>query len=247
MGLREDEGLLPFAPRGFEGYRLVHEYFAMPERFLFFEFTELREAIKKCDCEQVDLIILLKEAEPRLENVVDAESFDLFCTPVINLFPKRLDPISLGDRFSEYHAVADKTRPLDFEIYQIQKVMGQGASAESQQLFQPFYLARDADLESSAYFNAHRVPRVLSAREKQFGATSSVHWERSLSFPRGRPGRAVSRGTCAVERDGALQQPASADPIGHPAGQDGFPARPFCAGHLDPLRGWPHGPAPCPP
>jgi len=173
VGLREEEALLPFAPRGFEGYRLVHEYFAMPERFLFFEFTELREAIRKCDCEQVDLIILLKEAEPRLENVVDAESFDLYCTPVINLFPKRLDPISLGDKFSEYHAVADKTRPLDFEIYQIQQVLGQGASAESQQMFQPFYLARDVDLESAAYFNAHRVPRVLSAREKQFGATSS--------------------------------------------------------------------------
>ena len=173
VGLREDEGLLPFAPRGFEGYRLIHEYFAMPERFLFFEFTELREAIAKCDCEQVDLIILLKEAEPRLENVVDTESFDLFCTPVINLFPKRIDPISLGEKFSEYHAVADKTRPLDFEIYQVQKVVGQGASADSQQLFQPFYLARDVDLESAAYFNAHRVPRVLSAREKQFGAMSS--------------------------------------------------------------------------
>lgn len=172
-GLREDEALLPFAPRGFEGYRLIHEYFAMPERFLFFEFTGLQEAIRKCDCEQVDLIILLREAEPRLENLVDAESFDLFCTPVINLFPKRLDPISLGDKFSEYHVVADKTRPLDYEIYQIQKVIGQGASAESQQIFQPFYLARDVDLESSAYYNAHRVPRVLSAREKQFGATSS--------------------------------------------------------------------------
>lgn len=173
LGIREDEALLPFAPRGFEGYRLVHEYFAMPERFMFFEFTELQEAIKKCDCDQVDLIILLKDAEPRLENVVDAQSFDLFCTPIVNLFPKRLDPISLGDKFSEYHAVADKTRPLDFEIYQIQKVVAQGASAESQQIFQPFYLARDIDLESAAYFNAHRVPRVLSAREKQFGATSS--------------------------------------------------------------------------
>ena len=34
-------------------------------------------------------------------------------------------------------------------------------------------MARDVDLESAAYFNAHRVPRVISAREKQFGATSS--------------------------------------------------------------------------
>ncbi len=173
QGISETEALLPFAPRGFEGYRLVHEYFAMPERFMFFEFTELAAAIKKCDCEEVDLIILLRDAEPRLENVVDAQSFELFSTPIINLFPKRLDPISLGDKSSEYHAVADKTRPLDFEIYQIQQVVGQGASADSQQIFRPFYMARDVDLESAAYFNAHRVPRVISAREKQFGATSS--------------------------------------------------------------------------
>lgn len=173
QGLREEEALLPYAPRGFEGYRLVQEYFAMPERFLFFEFTQLGAAIERCDCEQVDLIILLKNAEPRLEQVIDGETFELFCTPIVNLFPKRLDPISLGDKFSEYHAVADLTRPLDYEIYQVQKVMGQGASAESQQIFQPFYLARDVDLESAAYFNAHRVPRVLSAREKQFGARSS--------------------------------------------------------------------------
>ncbi len=173
QGINESEALLPYAPRGFEGYRLVHEYFAMPERFMFFEFTELAAAIKKCDCEEVDVIILLREAEPRLENVVDAQSFELFSTPIINLFPKRLDPISLGDKSSEYHAVADKTRPLDFEIYQIQQVVGQGASADSQQIFRPFYMARDVDLESAAYFNAHRVPRVISAREKQFGATSS--------------------------------------------------------------------------
>jgi type VI secretion system protein ImpG len=173
VGLQQNEALLPFAPRGFEGYRLVREYFAMPERFLFFEFTGLRRALQRCDCQVVDLIILLGEAEPRLESVVDAETFDLFCTPIINLFPKQLDPISLTDRFSEFHAVADRSRQLDYEIYQIQHVVGQGSSAESRQIFQPFYLARDTDLESAAYHSANRVPRVLSAREKQFGATSS--------------------------------------------------------------------------
>ncbi len=173
VGLRQSEALLPFAPRGFEGYRLVHEYFAMAERFLFFEFTELREALQKCDCQAVDFIILLSEAEPRLESVVDNQTFELFCTPIVNLFPKQLDPISLGDKFSEYHAIADKTRQLDYEIYQVEQVIGQGASAEARQMFQPFYLARDTDLESAAYYSCNRMPRVLSAREKQFGATSS--------------------------------------------------------------------------
>ena len=63
-------------------------------------------------------------SDPHMEAEIEGESFELFCTPAINLFPKRLDPISLLDRFSEFHAVPDRTRPADFEIYQIQEVIG---------------------------------------------------------------------------------------------------------------------------
>src|SRR5207248_585167 len=91
VGLAEEEALLPYAPRGFEGYRLLHEYFALPQRFLFFEFTRLQEVLPEGEGEQVDLILVMREAQPQLENRVEAESFELFCTPAINLFPKRLD------------------------------------------------------------------------------------------------------------------------------------------------------------
>src|SRR4051812_7674657 len=37
VGFSAEESLLPVAPRGFEGYRLLREYFAMPQRFLFFK------------------------------------------------------------------------------------------------------------------------------------------------------------------------------------------------------------------
>ena len=173
VGLSEKEALLPYAPRGFEGHRLLQEYFALPQRFLFFEFTGLREFLKQCDCDQVDLILVMREAQPLLENRIEAGSFELFCTPVINLFPKRLDPISLQDRFSEFHVVPDRTRPIDFEVYQIQEAIGHGSTVDERQVFQPFYLARDRDLESAAYYTTHRVPRTLSVREKKMGATSS--------------------------------------------------------------------------
>ena len=172
-GLSEAEALLPLSPRGFEGYRLLREYWALPQRYLFFECTGMRQAIAKCDCEQFDLIFLLKEAEPALENRIDAKCFELFCTPVVNLFTKRLDPISLLDRFTEWHVVAERTQPLAYEIYQIQEVTASGLNADDQQMFQPFYLARDEDIESFAYYSVHRVPRVLSEREKRKGAVST--------------------------------------------------------------------------
>ena len=173
VGFAEDEALLPPSPRSFEGYRLLREYFAFPQRYLFFRLNGLAEGLKLCSRQQVDLIILLSEADTRLENRVNASAFELFCTPVINLFPKTLDRISLSDRFSEFQVVADHNRPLDFEIFEIQNVTGYGAEADEEQEFRPFYLARDTDAVTAAFYTVNRVPRVLTSKEKQFGRRSS--------------------------------------------------------------------------
>jgi type VI secretion system protein ImpG len=151
---------------------LLREYFAFPQRFLFFELSGFAHAIKTCPGNQLDLIIVLKEQESRLEGRIDASGFELFCTPAINLFSKQLDRISLSDRFSEFHVVPDRNRPLDFEVFEMQGVTGYGAVAGEEQEFRPFYLARDTDLESGAFFTTNRVPRVLTAKEKQFGKKS---------------------------------------------------------------------------
>lgn len=169
VGFGEQEALLPPSPRSFEGYRLLREYFAFPQRFLFFELSGFANAIKTCPGNQLDLVIVLKEQESRLEGRIDASCFELFCTPAINLFSKQLDRISLSDRFSEFHVVPDRNRPLDFEVFEMEGVTGYGAVAGEEQEFRPFYLARDTDLESGAFFTTHRVPRVLTAKEKQFG------------------------------------------------------------------------------
>jgi type VI secretion system protein ImpG len=174
VGFREDEGMLPDSPRGFSGYRLLREYFAFPQRYLFFEFTGLAEALAGLEGDQVDLIIALSDQEVRLEERrVDASFFELYCTPVINLFSRRADRILLTDRFSEFQVIMDRTRPLDYEVFQVESVSGYGAGADEVQEFRPFYLAKDTDTQTSAYYTVHRVPRVLSEKEKRFGQKSS--------------------------------------------------------------------------
>ncbi|HEV2453319.1 MAG TPA: type VI secretion system baseplate subunit TssF, partial [Verrucomicrobiae bacterium] len=123
--------------------------------------------------DQLDLIVPLREADTRLENRVSMSSFELFCSPIINLFPKQLDRIEISDKFSEFHVVADHNRSLDFEVFEIQSVTGYGAETGQEQEFRPFYLARDADAESGAFYTLNRVPRMLTAKEKQFGGRST--------------------------------------------------------------------------
>ena len=173
VGFRESEALLPRSPRSFEGYRLLKEYFACPQRFLFFELTGLASTVQRCEGDRLEIVIALRAAEPKLDNRVDANTFALFCTPAINLFPKRLDPILISERFSEFHIVPERTRPIDFEVYEIQNVVGILSKINEEQRFEPFYLARDGDSRAGAYYTVHRAPRVLTAKEKKFGAVSS--------------------------------------------------------------------------
>lgn len=173
VGFSEKEALLPQSPRGFEGYRLLREYFAFPQRFLFFELSGLATAAPLTKGDQLDLVIALKEPETRLESRIDSTCLELFCTPAINLFPKTLDRINLSDRFSEFHVVPDRNRPLDFEVFEIDSVTGYGAVAGQEQEFRPFYLARDTDLAAGAFYTTNRVRRMLTAKEKQFGRKSA--------------------------------------------------------------------------
>jgi len=119
------------------------------------------------------VVVLLSTVEPMLEGRVDRSSFDLFCTPAANLVRRRADRIQLDPRFNEYQVIVDRTRPLDFEVFRIEKVTGIGANAEEVQEFRPFYQSRPGDVSGGAYFTTHRVPRVLTEREKRFGKESS--------------------------------------------------------------------------
>jgi type VI secretion system protein ImpG len=172
VGFGKDEALLPPSPRSFEGYRILREYFAFPERFLFMRLAGLLPSLRRFEGNQFDVVIALDAPNVQLENRVDATAFELFCTPAINLFQKRMDRIPLSDRFPEYHVIPDKTRQLDFEVFELTRVAGIGANSTDEQPFTPFYFNYDRDRSSSAYYTINRVPRVLSSREKQFGEVS---------------------------------------------------------------------------
>jgi type VI secretion system protein ImpG len=175
VGFADDQALLPVTLRSFQGYRLLQEYFAFPQRYRFFELTGLAGAIKRAPTDEIEIVILLGRGEATLESVVDRSNFALFCTPAINLFPKRADRIHIADDAYEYHVVADRTRPLDFEIYDVTKVVGHGVGADTEQQFLPFYSAysTDADEQHAAYFTTRREPRLIGATEARRGSRSS--------------------------------------------------------------------------
>ena len=138
------------------------------------ELGGLQKGLAKCKDAEVDVLVLLGRADTALENVVDAANFSLYCTPAVNLFPKRADRIHLSHRVNEHHVVPDRTRPMDFEIYDVTEVTGFGASADEEQRFQPLYASVDR-LSSVAdgFYTLRRAPRMHSAKQKRQGTRTN--------------------------------------------------------------------------
>ena len=176
VGFTDDEALLPVSLRSFQGYRLLQEYFTFPQRYRFLELTGLGRALASVTGNEAELVILVGRGDPNLESVVDASYLQLFCTPAINLFEKpRIDRIHVSDSTFEFHVVADRTRPLDFEIYQVTDVVGHGAGDDAEQHFLPFYSSESLDVEhhQPAYFTTRRDPRVIPPDQRRRGPRSS--------------------------------------------------------------------------
>ena len=172
-GFDDRDAALPVVPQAFQGYRLLQEYFALPQRFLFVDFSQLSRAVQRCAGQELELIVLFNSFEQSLESSVGAEQFVPFCTPAINLFPRRLDRIHLTDRVHEHHAIADRTRPMDFEIHSLKTVTGHGTGPD--QPFLPFYAVRDPSRygRDKAYYVLRREPRVLSSEQRRNGTRSN--------------------------------------------------------------------------
>jgi type VI secretion system protein ImpG len=175
IGFEPEEALLPRVPQSFDGYRLLQEYFAMPERFLFVAIEGLDRATIRCTTNELEVIILLDRADPALVTGFGPEQMLLFCTPAINLFARRSDRINLNDRDAEHQVVPDRMRPLDFEVFDVRAVEGYASDGRPPQKFLPFYAANDLSRnpEHRSYYTLRRQPRQLSTRSRQRGPRSS--------------------------------------------------------------------------
>ncbi len=175
LGFEPEEALLPRAPQSFDGYRLLQEYYAMPERFLCVELGELERPVARCQGRELELILLLDRSEPALASSFGADQFALFATPAANLFAKRSDRINLNEHAAEHHVVPDRMRPLDFEVFSVVAAEGYAADGGTPQPFLPFYAANDLshNVEHRAYYMLRREPRQLSGRARRVGPRSS--------------------------------------------------------------------------
>ena len=165
-GFGEEEALLPCPGQSFDGYRLLQEFFALPQRFFFFDLAGLAPAFARAgEAQTIDLFILLSESLPPIARELKDDdprkggSFELYAAPVVNLFDKRCDRVQIRTADYEHHLVPERTAPMDFEVHSIKSVLGIARQGMRDTEFLPFYSADDftpAGVQHGAYYAIRR-------------------------------------------------------------------------------------------
>lgn len=162
-GFGEADALLPGEPRSFSGYRLLQDYFLLPEKFLFIDIVGLRSALAAAEGNQCKIVIGFDALDSNLVGRVSQDHLALHCVPAVNLFQRRADRVHLEHPRSEHHLMVDRSRPLDFEVWSIENVTGHATNSGLEVPFLPLYAPPDFDAQRqrhATYFTVERRNRT---------------------------------------------------------------------------------------
>jgi len=176
-GFDEDEALIDFPARSHAAYRLLTEYFCFPEKFNFVD---------------IDLAALAAHAPPgartltlhlalgglradsnlvRMLGTLSTNNVLLGCTPVINLFRQRGEPIRVTHATASYPVLADARRAFGYEVYAVESLSltRQTPQGETLVQFRPFYALKHAQTpEDASHYYAIRRDEALAERSPGF-------------------------------------------------------------------------------
>jgi type VI secretion system protein ImpG len=157
-GFKPNEDLIPYPSQSFPGYRILQEYFLLPEKFLFLELTGLDQWKNRGAGNRFQIRFELRRmpfAAPRVRK----ESFELFATPVVNLFAHNADPIWLDHRESEYMIRPAGSSGGNYQVYTVESVIGFVQGTAQQRQYAPFEMfVPDSETSPTYHVTIRRSP-----------------------------------------------------------------------------------------
>lgn len=159
-GFNEDDGLLPYPAHALPGYRLLTDYFAFQQKFWFVDLIDLG-SLERVRGRRLHVDIFFPQNIRGLEQSIDANTFRLGCTPVVNLFDQTAEPIPVTHRQTEYPVIPSVNHPQGMEVYSVQSVSLTSPTPGNSIDFEPFYAIRYGSFQDrKAFWHASRQASV---------------------------------------------------------------------------------------
>ncbi|MBC8145872.1 MAG: type VI secretion system baseplate subunit TssF, partial [bacterium] len=203
VGFNVDDEVIPCPRYSRPEFRLLQEYFVFPEKYRFIDVSGL----EKIDADRHFDIVFLLDTDPTGRVVVDANSFALGCTPIVNLFVKSTEPIRLSHLQSEYPLVADGRRERTTEIHTVLGVSASSDASDAATVLEPYFSFSHATHRpaEAGYWYARRT----ATERKDFPGTDMSVSIVDLDFTPSTPAfQTIFAHTLCTNRDLASQLPA---------------------------------------
>jgi|GEM_PF-3125666 len=162
VGFEENESLFPIGPRENGSYRLLLEYNVFAKKFLFFR-VKFTKPPKK------SLVIPFNSKKDIFIKLGDIL---LNCTPVINLFEKNSEPITLNQKTTNYPILADNNAKSQLGIHSVLSI--EDTAFEKNRRYLPYFGAQ--------HINDQDLHNIFWLTKREMGKNYDSEYDISVSF-----------------------------------------------------------------
>ncbi|NLD92597.1 MAG: type VI secretion system baseplate subunit TssF [Fibrobacter sp.] len=184
VGFGADEELMPFPNNAFQGYRLLREFFVLPEKFFFYD-IDFNTTIGMLGSSKEIKLRFYLDVMPENSSGISREQFAIGCTPVVNLFTKKAEPQKTHPGRHEYRIICEAGKPDRFEVYTVDRVESTDLTTGAQRVVEPFHSFKHAlTPEVPFYWFTRRektLDHIAADKELSTGIRSADDTSRSVA------------------------------------------------------------------
>lgn len=153
-GFSGGENIIPYPSNSFPGYRIIQEYFILPEKFLFLDLAGWEKWRNRGEGSRFEISFELENPPFPVQRIRTGD-FVLSATPAVNIFTHDADPIRLDHRKTEYRVRPGGAKSSLYQVYSVEDVVGFVQGTAKERRYVPFdYFA--ADTQSSSVYQVTR-------------------------------------------------------------------------------------------
>ena len=164
IGFNTENELIPFPEHVFSGFRLLQEYFILPQKFLFIGISGWDKWTNRGDGTDFEIIFEFKQIPSPLP-AVGLENFVLFATPVINIFPMDAEPVTLDHTKDKIRITPSSEHPEHIQVYEVSEIRGFTEGTVEKIKYTPFNVFSLADENQLTYQIIHRLSPITEKPE----------------------------------------------------------------------------------
>ncbi len=161
-GFSQEEALIPYPGQSFPGYRLIQEYFLLPQKFLFMDLEGFNQWTDRGDGTAFDIVFELHNP-PFYPSRLKPQDFVLCACPIVNIFNHNAVPITLDHRHTDYHVRPSGVRATHYQVYSVDSVTGIVRGTVEQKEYAPLEHSSSPEQDRPAYQVVRRKSPVDSS------------------------------------------------------------------------------------